>query len=447
MPHTPSEDSIPAFGTAGFDRDAAGRLCVDSLPLATLAADYGTPLYVYSEARMVENYRAWADPLAQLASGLGIEPGRCGIAYAVKANGNLALLQRLAALGSGFDIVSGGELARVLKAGGRADRVVFSGVGKRSEEIEQALAAGIHCFNVESTAELERIDRIAQTHGAQAPVSLRINPDVDARTHPYIATGLKDNKFGIPMEQALGLYQHAAGLAGVRLVGLDCHIGSQLLEIAPFLEALNRLLALWQQLGDAGIPLEHLDLGGGLGIGYGRSETPAPSALLGPIQARLAAHGFSGGLWFEPGRSIVGNAGVLLTRVEYLKPTPHRRFAIVDAGMNDLMRPSLYQAHHEIEPVEPAAAGIDALGWDVVGPVCESADVLGRDRLLAIREGEVLAIRDAGAYAMSMSGQYNARPRPAEVLVRAASTSAPAQVQRIRDRDTVEMLWAQEHLL
>ena len=406
----------------------ANRLHLEEVPLARLAETYGTPLYVYSAGALTAAYR-------DLEGALAAVPHR--ICYAVKANPNLAVLRHFARLGAGFDIVSGGELARVLAAGADPGRVVFSGVGKSRTEMRAALEAGIHCFNIESEAELARLDAVAGDLGRIAPVSLRVNPDVDAKTHPYISTGLKQNKFGIPIEEAPRLYRLAAGLAHVRIVGLDCHIGSQLTELAPMADAADRVLALADRLAEEGMPLAHIDLGGGLGIRY-RDETPPDAAAYGALLAGRM-RGRRETLLVEPGRYLVGNAGVLLTRVEYLKRGAERSFLIVDAAMNDLMRPALYDAWHAIEVVDPQPERAAVL-CDVVGPVCETADFLGRERLLAAAEGDVLAILSAGAYGMSMSSTYNSRPRAAEVMV------TGNEIHLIRERDSIASLMAGERL-
>lgn len=399
----------------------AGVLSLEDCSLESLAERFGTPLYVYSAAALDQAYGEFQDAFG----------GRNSlICYAVKANGNLSLLARLARLGAGFDIVSGGELQRVLAAGGDPQKILFSGVGKSEAEIRQALEAGILCFNVESPAELERINQVAHGLGLRAPVSLRVNPDVNPDTHPYIATGLKNSKFGVAWEDALPLYQRAATLPGIHVVGMDCHIGSQILSLSPFVEALDKVLGLMQALERAGIHLEHLDLGGGMGIRY-RDETPfALKDYAVAIHERLGH--WPGRLILEPGRRLVANSGLLLTRVEYLKPTAERGFAIVDAAMNDLIRPSLYEAWHGIVPVSTSTASPQ--NWDIVGPVCESGDILGHDRNLALTPNSLLAILSAGAYGASMGSNYNARTRPAEVLVEGD------QVRVIRTRETFEDL-------
>ena len=385
-------------------------LRVEGVALAEVAARFGTPCYVYSRAALEAAYAGYRAALA----GHGLAD-RALVCYAVKANSNLAILDLFARLGAGFDIVSGGELARVLAAGGNPAKVVFSGVGKTDEEMRAALEAGILCFNVESASELERLNAVAGKAGLRAPVSLRVNPDVDPKTHPYIATGLKSAKFGVAFDEAQALYRRAASLPHIAVKGIDCHIGSQLLDPAPAAEAAERVLGLVDLLAGDGITLEHIDLGGGMGITYRRDE-PAPAAqdYLGPMLARLAARRER--LIFEPGRSLVGNAGLLLARVLALKPGTQKHFAVVDAAMNNLMRPALYDAWHEILRVggETSAA---ARRWEIVGPVCESGDFLGHDRLLPLVEGDLVAILSAGAYGMAMASNYNTRPRGAEVMV------------------------------
>ncbi|MGD0960748.1 MAG: diaminopimelate decarboxylase [Methylomonas sp.] len=405
-----------------------GQLFVEQAPLADIAEKYGTPCYVYSRAALEQRWQAFDNAFA----------GRPHlICYAAKANSSLAVLNVLARLGSGFDIVSAGELSRVLAAGGEPEKIVFSGVGKREDEILAALQAGIRCFNIEVSGELDRINRLAGQVGVIAPVSFRVNPDVDAKTHPYISTGLKENKFGIDIHQVLGEYGRAAQMPHVEIVGIDCHIGSQLVEIEPFIAALDRLLILVDALRAKGVKLRHLDLGGGLGICY-RDEQPAePAQYVDALLERLAGRDFE--IMLEPGRAIAGNAGVLLTRVEYLKPTADKNFAIVDAAMNDLLRPALYGAWHEILPISSASDG-EERDWDIVGPVCETGDFLGKSRALCLREGDVLAVCSAGAYGFSMSSNYNSRPRPAEVLVDGERTHL------IRSRETVAQLWSGERI-
>lgn len=408
--------------------NSAGLLCVDGVPLADLAEAFGTPLYVYSESALTGAYQSYAQAFATHPT---------LICYAMKANSNLGLLRTLARLGAGFDIVSGGELARALAAGAPADRIVFSGVGKSVAEIQAALQAGIRCFNVESEPELLRLNRVAGELGCKAPVSLRINPDVDANTHPYISTGLRDNKFGIPHEDALRVYRLAASLPHLAVQGIDCHIGSQLTEVAPFVDALDRLLGLIAELKREGIVLHHLDVGGGLGIRYA-DETPPPVAVYAhALLDKLG--GLDLPLMLEPGRSLVGNAGLLLTRVEYVKQGQGKRFAIVDAAMNDLLRPALYDAWHDIVSAQPGRT--EAQLCDVVGPVCESGDFLGQGRLIPVVEGDLLAVLSAGAYGMSMSSNYNTRPRAAEVLV-----GMDGQPRLIRRRETLADLLGPEEL-
>ena len=405
-----------------------GTLCAEKVQLASVAARFGTPCYVYSRAALEHAYREFEQACA----------GRDAlICYAVKANSNLAVLNLLARLGSGFDIVSGGELARVLAAGGTAGKIVFSGVGKGEAELRAALETGILCFNVESEGELERLARLASDLGKVAPVSLRVNPDVDPRTHPYIATGLRESKFGVPYEEAPRLYRRAASLPSVRVTGIDFHIGSQLTDIGPFAAALDKILEFVDTLGSTGVILEHIDLGGGLGIRYRDEQPPALREYLAALFRRLGDRKLR--ILFEPGRSLVGNTGVLLTRVEYLKHGAARNFAVTDAAMNDLLRPALYDAWHEVLPVTRRAG--PTTSYDVVGPICESADFLARDRPLALAPGDLLAVMSAGAYGMSMSSNYNSRPRPAEVMVDAE------KVHLIRDREPPESLFASERLL
>ena len=420
--------ALPAH--VGFDfRD--DRLHCEDCAVTDLAARFGTPLYVYSRAAITDAYLAYANALKNR---------RSLVCYAMKANPNLAVLQVLARLGAGFDIVSGGELARVLAAGGNTDKVVFSGVGKSELEIEQALDADILCFNVESVAELDRIDTVARRAGRRARISVRVNPDVDARTHPYISTGLRDNKFGVPHDGTLALYRSAARRPAIEVVGIDCHIGSQITDIAPYLDAAERVLDLVAALATEGIELRHIDFGGGLGIRY-QSEAPPPSGeLVNALLARVDARGFDDKtVMFEPGRSIVGNAGALVTRVEYLKRSGARHFAIVDAAMNDLLRPTLYDAWMGVVPAEVRSGPQDV--YDIVGPVCESGDWIARDRSLALQPGDVLAVTGAGAYGMAMSSNYNARPRAAEVMVDGARAYC------VRRREKVDELFAGESTL
>lgn len=398
--------------------------------LTAIAERFGTPCYVYAERVLTEAYTAYRDAFASL------DPLIC---YAVKANGNLSILQHFARLGAGFDIVSGGELARVLAAGADAAKVVFSGVGKTADEMRMGLEAGIHCFNVESVNELVRLNQVAGEMGRRAPVSLRVNPDVDAQTHPYISTGLKDNKFGIAFDTAFDVYREAAALPHLDVVGIDCHIGSQLTDVTPLIDALDRLLALVDRLAEAGIVLRHLDIGGGVGIRYTDETPPDLQGYADAVAQRLAGRPLR--LVMEPGRSLVGNAGVLLTRVEYLKLGEAKNFAIVDAAMNDLLRPSLYAAYHQIVPVV-RHAHLPTMKVDVVGPVCESSDFLGKDRTLAVKEGDLLAVLSAGAYGSTMASNYNTRPRAAEVLI-----GVDGQPRLVRARETLEALLANERAL
>ena len=418
---------------APFLTRESGELRLDGHSLAALARRFGTPLFVYSRRAMLAALDGYQTALR----------GRKHlVCYAMKANSSLAVLQTFAQAGCGFDIVSGGELARVLAAGGDAGRVVFSGVGKTRVEMAQALQAGVRCFNVESEGELDRLNDVAVGLGTRAAVSLRVNPDVDAGTHPYISTGLKGNKFGIAHELALAAYRHAAELPGLRVVGIDCHIGSQITQVAPYIDALDRLLDLVEAVEAAGIAIAHVDLGGGLGIDYadGGGMPPSPSALVAQVLQRLDARGHGHReLLFEPGRSLVGNAGVLLTEVLYLKPSEVKNFCIVDAAMNDLVRPAMYEAWMAVEPCVQRSA--PALTWDVVGPVCESGDWLARDRALAVLPGDVLAFLSAGAYSMTMSSNYNTRPRAAEVMLDGE------RVHLIREREDVASLFAGERLI
>ena len=407
-----------------------GVLHAEDVPLPQLAAEHGTPLYVYARHALEDSWHQFAQPFANTPH---------QVCYAVKSNGSLALLQVLAQLGAGFDIVSGGELARVLRAGGIPARVVFSGVGKRGDELEQALAAGIGCFNVESEAELERLNALALAHKQRAPVALRVNPGVETRTHPHIATGHSDAKFGIELAQVEFLAARAASLPGVQLQGLACHIGSQIIERRAILEAATRLAGRADRLRERSIGLTHLDFGGGFPVRY-EPETllPDAAALLGELRTLAESRGLT--MRIEPGRAVMAPAGLLLTRVEYVKRAAQRRFVIADTGMTELIRPALYDAWHEIRAVQPRAHTAAEL-CDVVGPVCESADFLGRDRPLAVQPGDLLAIMDAGAYGMSMASNYNARPRPAEVLVDGARTHL------IRRRETLDDLMASENML
>lgn len=405
-----------------------GQLFAEGVALSAIAERFGTPTYVYSRAHIEAQYRAYADALQ------GIEHLVC---FAVKANSNLGVLNVLARLGAGFDIVSRGELERVLAAGGKPEKIVFSGVGKSRDDMRRALEVGVHCFNVESTDELERLQLVAAELGVQAPISLRVNPDVDAGTHPYISTGLKENKFGIAISDAEAVYARAAALPNLQVLGVDCHIGSQLTTLPPFLDALDRLLALIDRLAARDIHIRHLDLGGGLGVQYRDEQPPLAGDYIAAVRERIAGRSLA--LVFEPGRSIVANAGVLLTRVEYLKHTEHKDFAIVDAAMNDLIRPALYQAWMDVVAVQPRDAV--ARPYDIVGPICETGDFLAKGRELALEEGDLLAIRSAGAYGFVMSSNYNTRGRAAEVLVDGA------QSFEVRRRESVQELFAGESLL
>ena len=406
----------------------SGVLHAEKTSLAAIAERFGTPCYVYSRAALEASLDEFLEELK------GLDALVC---YAVKANSNLGILNLFARRGAGFDIVSGGELQRALAAGADPQKIVFSGVGKTAAEMRLALETGILCFNVESAPELDRLNEIAGAIGKQAPVSLRVNPNVDAKTHPYISTGLKENKFGVAYEDALSLYRRAAALPSIAISGIDCHIGSQLLDPAPFAEALDKVLLLVDQLEAEGIRLHHIDLGGGLGIRYSDETAPTVKSYLGPLLKKLAGRKLK--VVLEPGRRLVGNAGLLLTKVEYLKPGEVKNFAIVDAAMNDLARPALYDAWHDILPVSPRTT--EAKSWEIVGPVCESGDFLGHSRSLALQEGDLLAIMSAGAYGMAMSSNYNTRPRAAEVL--ADGTEA----HLVRRRETVEQLLAQDAML
>ena len=406
-----------------------GEYCAENVALAKIAKDYGTPTYVYSKQALTTAFERFSS-------------GFCGtdhlVCFAVKSNPSLAILNTFAKLGAGFDIVSGGELARVIAAGGNPAKVVFSGVGKTEAEMRFALDAGIFCFNVESASELDRLNQVAGSMGKVAPVSLRVNPNVDAKTHPYISTGLKNNKFGVAYEDALSLYQEAAAMPNIAIHGVDCHIGSQLTELSPFLDALDRILALVDQLEAAGIHIQHIDAGGGIGICYSDETPPDFADYAKAMREKMAGRNIK--MVFEPGRALVGNAGVLLTKVEYLKHGEAKNFAIVDAAMNDLMRPALYDAYHEIVAVKPDAATQSHV-YEVVGPVCESGDFLGHDRKLAIAQDDYLAVFSAGAYGMSMSSNYNTRPRAAEVMVDGDA------VYEIRQREKISDLFALETIV
>ena len=406
-----------------------GELHAEGVALSSIAEQYDTPCFVYSRAAIEQAYDAWDSALD------GVPHLVC---FAVKANSNLGVLNLLARRGAGFDIVSDGELERVLAANGEPSRIVFSGLGKTAAEMRRALEVGIHCFNVESAAELERLQQVAAEMDIKAPISLRVNPDVDAKTHPYISTGLKEIKFGIDIAQAPAVYRRAAELSHIDICGVDCHIGSQLTDDTPFIDALQRLLQLIDGLAAEGITIRHLDLGGGLGVTYRDETPPSPGTYLAKVREALAGRNLT--LVFEPGRSIVANAGVLLTRVNLLKPTEHKNFAIIDGAMNDLIRPALYSAWMGIDAVKPRS-DVAAQAWDLVGPVCETGDFLGKDRELALAEGDLLAVRSAGAYGFVMSSNYNTRPRAAEVLVDGETTHL------VRRRETVSELLAGESLL
>lgn len=407
----------------------SGELFAESVSLRAIAEQYGTPCYVYSRAYLEQRFSEYSDALQ------GQDHLVC---YAVKANANIAVLNVLARLGAGFDIVSVGELERVLAAGGPAERVVFSGVGKTAAEMRRALEVGIYCFNLESEAELERLNAVAAEMGVVAPVSIRVNPDVDAKTHPYISTGLRDNKFGIDIARAPEVYAHAASLSNLAVKGVDCHIGSQLTDTSPFLDALDRVLMLVDTLAEQGIDIAHLDLGGGLGVRYRDEQPPSTGDYIAAIRERLGERQVK--LMFEPGRSITANAGVLLTQVEFLKLNPHKNFAIVDAAMNDMLRPALYQAWMDLLPVVPRSNG-DARHYDVVGPVCETGDFIAKDRELRIESGDLLALASSGAYGFTMSSNYNSRGRAAEVMVDGD------QHHLIRARETVADLMRGEAVL
>ena len=406
-----------------------GVLHAEQCSLQQLAAQYGTPLYVYSKNTLAKHYldmdRAFSFIDHQ-------------ICFAVKSNSNLAVLNVLAKLGAGFDIVTGGELARVLKAGGDASKIVFSGLGKTETDIQKALDVGIACFNVESSAELDRIQKVAAKLGKQAPISLRVNPDVDAKTHPYISTGLKENKFGIPSDSVYETYQYAASLPNLNIVGIDCHIGSQLTETQPFVDALDRVMVMIEKLKELGIHLKHIDIGGGLGVTYKDETPPSVEEYANAMKPALEKLGMK--VYMEPGRSISANAGVLLTKVDLLKPTNHRNFAIIDAAMNDLIRPALYEVWMDIQEVTPRT-DTEVKEWDVVGAICETGDFLGKERQLAIQENDILAVMGAGAYGFVMSSNYNSRGRAAEVMVNGD------QSYLIRERESIESLWERECLL
>jgi len=410
-----------------FEREG-GSLHVEAIPLSSLAEQYGTPLFVYSAQAIEDQWNAY-------------EAGFSGqehlICFAVKANSNLAVLAQLAQLGAGFDIVSVGELERVLKAGGDAGKVVFSGVGKREDEIRRSLEVGIRCFNIESEAELQRVNSVAAEMGVKAPISLRVNPDVDAGTHPYISTGLRSNKFGVTIDEALRVYQEAATMSNLEIIGVDCHIGSQLTELAPFEDALDRVLLLIDQLAEAGINLHHIDVGGGLGIDYQEDNPPSPQSYVQAVTAKLQGRDLE--IIMEPGRAMVGNAGVMLTTVEFIKQGEEKNFCIVDGAMNDLIRPALYSAWQNIVPLEERSEG-EAAVYDVVGPICETGDFLGKERSLNVQSGDRLAVLSSGAYGFVMSSTYNSRPRAAEVMVRGD------QHWVVRERETIDALFDGEHI-
>ena len=406
-----------------------GVLHAEQCSLDQLAQQYGTPLYVYSKATFEKHY---------LDMDKAFEFIDHQICFAVKSNSNLAVLNVLAKLGSGFDIVTGGELARVLAAGGDASKIVFSGLGKQEADIQKALEVGIACFNVESYAELDRIQKVAAQLGKKAPISLRVNPDVDAKTHPYISTGLKENKFGIPSDVVFETYQYAASLPNLDVVGIDCHIGSQLTETQPFVDALDRVIAMIDKLKELGINLQHIDIGGGLGVTYKDETPPSVTEYANAMRPALEKLGLK--VYMEPGRSISANAGVLLTKVDLLKPTNHRNFAIIDAAMNDMIRPSLYQAWMDIQAVTPRT-DVETQTWDLVGAICETGDFLGKERDLALQENDILALMGAGAYGFVMSSNYNTRGRAAEIMVDGD------QAHVIRQRETIESLWENEQLL
>ena len=405
------------------------KLFAEDVAVDEIVAQYGSPCYVYSRATFEKHWNAFDQAF-------GDHPHL--ICYAVKANSNIAILNILARLGSGFDIVSLGELERVLAAGGKPEKIVFSGVGKREDEIVAALKTGIRCFNIEVSGELDRINQLAGDLGVIAPVSFRVNPDVDAKTHPYISTGLKENKFGIDIQLAIAEYRRAAKMDNIKVIGIDCHIGSQLTETTPFLAALDKVLALVNTLKQEGIALHHLDLGGGLGIRYKDEQPPEPAEYVAAILEKLGDNSYE--IALEPGRAIAGNAGILVTQVEYLKPTEHKNFAIVDAAMNDLVRPSLYSAWQDIIPVDKESSAVEST-WDIVGPVCETGDFLGKDRQLKLSQGDLLVVRSSGAYGFTMSSNYNSRPRVAEIMVDGKD------IHLIRERESIPQLWAGEKLL
>ena len=424
----------PIPSLIGFN-EHNGQWFAEDIPLSQLAKQFGTPLYVYSKEAICSAYRAY-DVACIRTNG----SRRARVHYAVKANSNLAILDELKQLGSGFDLVSGGELARVLRIGADPKSLVFAGVGKSTFEIKEALQVGVKCINVESIPELHRINSVAKDLGLRAPISLRVNPDVDARTHPYVSTGLKDNKFGIAYHEVLKTYREAATLSNIDIVGIDCHIGSQITSASPYLDALDKVLDLITELKRDGIVIHHLDLGGGLGINYGSESPPDITAFTNTLLNRIDERGFEDlEVLLEPGRSLVGNAGILLTQVEYLKTGHDKNFCIVNAAMNDLMRPALYEAYHAIVPIESKPG--KAIKYDVVGPVCESGDWLGKDRNLILQEGDILAILSAGAYGFVMASNYNTRGRAAEVMVDGT------QAHLVRDRETIDSLFENERTI
>jgi len=400
-------------------------LFAEDVPVTDIVRDHGTPCFIYSRATLERHFNAYQEALSGVPN---------LICYAVKANSNLAVINVLARFGAGFDIVSGGELERVLMAGGSPDKIIFSGLGKTSSEIERALTVGIHCFNVESEAELERINEIAAKLGKQAAISLRVNPDIDAQTHPYISTGLKENKFGIASDRAVEVYQNAASMPNLKIIGIDCHIGSQLTSLAPFLDAIDRLLEMVDQLAIMGIELSHLDIGGGLGVNYQNETPPQPKDLAVAISEKLGSRKLK--LLMEPGRSIAANAGIFVTRVEFIKCTEHKNFAIVDGAMNDLLRPALYGAWQEIIPVQSSKG--DSLVYDVVGPICESADFLGKERSLCIAQDDFLAVRAAGAYGFAMSSNYNSRNRAVEIMIDGETVHLARRRETLEDQVRLE---------
>lgn len=408
-----------------------GQLFAENMPVSGLAAQYGTPLYVYSRKAFQDHYLAYSEAL------VGKDALVC---YAIKANSNLAVLNVLAKLGAGFDIVSRGELERVLKAGGDANKVVFSGVAKTADEMQFALEKGVHCFNVESSMELERLNDVAMDMGVKAPISIRVNPDVDAQTHPYISTGLKENKFGVDIEAAVSVYERAKQMEGIEIKGVDCHIGSQLTQITPFLDAIDRVLALIDTLAEKGIELEHVDLGGGLGVVYDDETPPSPKEFIDAIMPKLEGRNLK--LVLEPGRSIAANAGIFVTEVEFLKSNSDKNFAIIDGGMNDLIRPSLYSAWQKIVEVTPRQETEVKL-YDIVGPVCETGDFLGKDRELALQAGDLLAVKSSGAYGFAMASNYNTRNKPAEIMVDGDKAHLIRRRETVQDQIQLESIIAE----